>query len=166
MYFLAISDLSWNSIKTRLMIPGFTLLITSTGFVTVMSVECGRAMPLRMVFSSADLSVTPSLPPSHSARGTSLLLVLALALMEEKRDEVWYLPLFDSCVLVCVGIHKSMLGNARSSFFVISSSELSVKSSSMSSLLLSEQLVLSSSTCRRFAGLDLFYLVKKSTDKF
>lgn len=146
-------------------IPGFTLFITSTGFFTMMSVECGRAMPLRRVFNSDDLLPTLSLSPSHIALGTSLLLVFASTLAGEKRDGVWYLPLFDSCVFVRVGIHKSMLGNTHSSLLVVSSSELSAKSSSMSSLLLSEELELSC-TCRRFVGLDLFFSVKKSTDKF
>lgn len=118
-------------------------------------------MPLRRVFNSDGLSAT--LPLSPIALGTSLT--------GGKRDGVWYLPLFDSCVFVCVGIHRSMLGIAHSSFFfvsssfVVSSSELSVKSSSTSSLLLYEELELSS-TCRRFVGLDFFCSVKTSTDKF
>lgn len=131
----------------------------------MMSVECGRAIPLRRVFNSDDLSATLSLSPSHIALGTSLLLVFASALAGEKRDGVWYLPWFDSSVYVRVGIHKSMLGNPRSSLHVVSSSELSAKSSSMSSLLLSDELELSC-ICRRFVGLDLFFSVNKSTDKF
>lgn len=165
LHFPVTSDLSTNPIKNRLRIPGFTLFIISAGFFTMMSVECGRAMPLRRVFNSDDLLATLSLAPSHVALGTSLLLIFASALTGQKRDGVWYLPLFDSCVFVRVGIHKSMLGNAHSSLLVVSSSELSAKSSSMSSLLLSEELELSC-TCRRFVGLDLFFTVKISTDKF
>lgn len=165
-HFPVASDPSSNPIKNRLRVLGLTLLMTSAGFFTMTSVECGRAMPLRRVFSSDDLSAALSLSPSHAALGTVLLLVFPSALAGEKRDGVWYLPLFDSCVLVLVGIHKSMLGKAGSSLLIGSSSELSAKSSSMSSsLLLSEELELSC-TCRRFVGLDLFFSVKKSTRKF
>lgn len=155
------SDPSSDPIKNRLRVPGLTLFKTSAGFFTMTSVECGRAMPLRRVFSSDALSAALSLSPSHAALRPVLLLIFSSALAGEKRDGVWYLPLFDSCVFVLVGIHKSMLGKAGSSLLVGSSSELSAKSSSTSSsLLLSEELELSC-TCRRFVGLDLFFSVKK-----
>ena len=57
------------------------------GFFTVMSVEWGRAIPLRMVLSSVALALAPSSPPSRLAFGILLLLVLALALPKEKGDE-------------------------------------------------------------------------------
>lgn len=164
MLFLAVSNLSSIYIQNRPRNPGLTLLISSMGFFTVMSVEWGRAIPLRMVLSSVALALAPSSPPSCLAFGILLLLVLALALPKEKGDEAWCLPWHDSSTSVCVGIHRSMLGKVHSSLFIFSSSEVSDKSSSTSSLLLSEQLELSSA-CWRFADLDRFFLAKKSTDQ-
>lgn len=164
MLLLAVPNPSSNSIQNRSRNPGLTLLISSMGFFTVMSVEWGRAKPLRMVLSSVALLVTPSSAPSHLACGILLLLVLALTLPKEKGDEFWCLPWHDSGTSACVGIHRSMLGKVHSSLLVFSSSEVSDKSSSTSSLLLSEQLELSS-LCWRFTDLDRFFLAKKSTDK-